>query len=152
MNNNMSATRNHGSKSQHGFSLIELMVVVVVIGILAAIAYPSYQESVRKTKRSEGKAALMRDMQQQERDYSRLNSYVAFSASELGNYRGFSGDNEASSEYRMSAAACGDGGLADCVEIRAVPVFTDEKCGTLTLRSNGVTGSSVDANAAECWK
>lgn len=45
---------------QKGFTLIELMIVVAVIGILAAIAYPSYQDSVRKARRADGKAEIMR--------------------------------------------------------------------------------------------
>ncbi len=50
-----------------GFTLIELMIAVAVIGILAAIAYPSYQEFVRKARRADGKEALVRLQIEQEK-------------------------------------------------------------------------------------
>ncbi|MEO8600005.1 MAG: type IV pilin protein, partial [bacterium] len=65
---------------QKGFTLIELMIVVAVIGILAAVAYPSYQDSIIKTKRAEGRAALMAAMQQQERYYTQNNAYFPFTS------------------------------------------------------------------------
>jgi prepilin-type N-terminal cleavage/methylation domain-containing protein len=54
---------------QKGFTLIELMIAVVVIAILAAIAYPSYQDSVRKSRRADAKSALMEHAQFMERTY-----------------------------------------------------------------------------------
>lgn len=64
-------------KRANGFSLIELMIVVAVIGILSAIAYPSYQESVRKGNRAEVKAALLEAAQALERFYSLNGSYLS---------------------------------------------------------------------------
>ncbi len=133
-----------------GFTLIEVMITVVIIGILAAIVYPSYQESVRKAKRAEGRAALLRDMQQQERDYSRTNSYTAFTAASPGNYRGFSGDNATSSVYTVSAAACDGHAIQACVQLTAAPNFTDERCGSLTLTSMGVR-NATGAKPEGCW-
>ena len=138
------------SKTQRGFTLIEVMVTVVIVAILAAIVYPSYQESVRKAKRAEGRSALLRDMQQQERDYSRMNSYIAFTSSSPGNYRGFSGDNAGNSAYTVSAAACGGHTIQACVEITAKPTFTDDRCGSLTLTSMGVQGAT-GSKPKECW-
>ena len=60
-----------------GFTLIELMIVVAIVGILSAIAYPSYLEHVRKGMRAEAKAALMEGAQALERYYSVNGTYVA---------------------------------------------------------------------------
>src|SRR5437868_7019148 len=57
-----------GTRTQ-GFTLLELMIAVVVIGLLSAIAFPSYQEQVRRGKRAEGKSALLKAAQLQERIY-----------------------------------------------------------------------------------
>lgn len=62
-------------KNQKGFTLIELMIVVAIVGIIAAIAYPSYTEHVRKTKRSDGQGALMGLAAAMERHYASNNSY-----------------------------------------------------------------------------
>jgi len=58
-----------------GFTLIELMIVVVIVSILAAVAYPSYQNSVQKSRRSDGTAALLQAAQILERCYTELNAY-----------------------------------------------------------------------------
>jgi len=63
-------------KRQRGFTLIELMVTVAVIAILAAIAFPSYQDSLRKSRRTDGKNALTQAVANMERYYTENNTYL----------------------------------------------------------------------------
>jgi type IV pilus assembly protein PilE len=65
------------NRSSSGFSLIELMVAVGILAIVAALAYPSYQNSVRKGRRAEGFAALAAIQQAQERWRSNRTSYAS---------------------------------------------------------------------------
>ncbi|ADC63921.1 type IV pilin protein [Allochromatium vinosum] len=59
-----------------GFTLIELMIAVAVLGILSAIAYPSYQDYVRKGRRSDGQSSLMSAVQKMEIYYSSNGTYT----------------------------------------------------------------------------
>lgn len=63
-------------KNNKGFTLIEVMIVVAIIGILAAIAYPSYDEYVKRGNRTEGQAFLMDVAARQERYFSQNNAYI----------------------------------------------------------------------------
>jgi type IV pilus assembly protein PilE len=62
-------------RSQRGVTLLELLVVVVVIGILAAIAYPSYREQVRRSNRTEARVALEQTAGALEKCYTRYMAY-----------------------------------------------------------------------------
>lgn len=142
----------------HGFTMIELMVVLIIAAILAAVAIPSYQESVLKTRRSEGRAALMKGMQQQERYYSLHTTYLAFSSSstdaEAKKFSWFSGANAKASFYEISAQACSGKTIRDCVVLIAQPgtgkvnaSYRDPVCGALSLNSSGEESAGAD----RCW-
>jgi type IV pilus assembly protein PilE len=141
-------------KTSTGFTLIELMIVVAIIGILASVAVPSYMESVRKGKRAEGRAALLDLLQQQERYFGQFGTYVAFTDGTGGgaNFKVFSGDKAAGAAYLLTAATCAspNDSLGTCVLVSAVPQFTDAEAGTLTANSIG-TKSCTGTKMSVCW-
>ncbi len=152
-----SATR--GRPAQAGFSLIELMIVVVIIGIIAAIAYPSYQRNVRESNRTEAQGALVTLAALQERFFSDNNSYgllgttctrINFPATTEHGY------------YTIAVTLPGTPPTEDTVNCRitanhassytltataaAAPQTADAGCTTLTLTSTGVK------SPAACWR
>lgn len=146
-------------RQSNGFTLIETLFVLLTVAVLAGIAYPTYVESVRKSKRAEGRAALYLLMQQQERYYSRHNSYIAFSAqSDNENekmFKWYSGSSPSGSAYEMKAEACDSDTIRNCVRIIAMPGtlnvdagYRDPTCGEMSMTSAGIK----HANTSECWK
>jgi len=134
-----------------GITLIELMIVVAIIGILASVAYPSYQESVRRGQRAEAKSQLMAAAQLMERGFTMNNSYAAMGAAELAAAQlDRSPKPPAVQTYNIGVAT-----TATTYALQAVPVgsMAGDRCGTMTLNetgAQGVTGGAT-ATAAECW-
>ena len=140
-----------------GFTLIEMMVVVAVIGILAAIAYPAYTNSVIKGKRSQGRTALLDLMQQQERYFTQNNTYKSFASGDTtAGLKTWSGDGTTptGAAYWIAAATCPSStSLKDCVLLTATPQspFVDPVAGNLTYQSTGAK-SCTGTDTSVCWK
>ena len=141
-----------------GFSLIELMVVMVILALMLALALPAYHGHIVRAKRVQGQAALLKLMQQQERYYSQNNRYAAFSsdAFNAGQFKWWSGATAADSAYEIQALACPGLPLTHCVKLVAIPgsdkvdsAFKDRHCATLALDSTGRRFAS--GAAARCW-
>src|SRR5262245_213083 len=67
--------RNMTQNRQRGFTLVELMVVVVIVAILASIGIPSYREHMQRANRAEAKSSLLEDAQFLERNRTATNKY-----------------------------------------------------------------------------
>jgi type IV pilus assembly protein PilE len=115
-----------------------MMVIVAIIGILAAIAYPNYAEFVARGRRAEAKTAMLGAMQSLERHYGQFNTY-ADPADNSRAWQGFPAQSE-SQLYALSAVSCGTVALNECVQVNAAPRIADATCGTLVLRSTGAQG------------
>ena len=133
-----------------GFTLIELMITVAIIGVLGAIAYPSYQDSVRKSRRAEGRSAMMEVLQQQERYMTQNNTYLAFADTATSSvFKNFSGDSKAKASYWIGSRAC-SGDINICVEVFGTPKYTDPDITELTITSTGVK-SCTGTKTSVCW-
>ena len=137
-----------------GFTLIEVMIVVAIVGILAAIAYPSYQESVRKSRRAEAKAALVNAAQQLERLYTQNNSYAAATIGDLATNTirdHVPADRpHANATYLIALNPAPTATTYTLTATRAGAQASDMTCGDYTLTNTGVKSVSA-GTVASCW-
>lgn len=133
-------------KNISGFTLIELMIVVAVIAILAAIAYPSYADSVRKGHRGQAKADLMETAQLLERHRTVNNTYASFNMNAFGK-----SPHSGTTRYNVVL----ENEDADGYDLTATPIGSqakDTQCGALSINQAGVKSISGSGGTVErCW-
>lgn len=131
-------------KKHLGFTLTELMIVVAIIGILAAIAYPSYQEQVRQSRRADAQAVLLELSQFMERYYTENNAYnQTLGGTAVSLPFTESPKSGASKYYDLSLSAV----AANTFTLQAAPkgAQATDSCGTMTLTNTGAK------TPAGCW-
>jgi len=128
-----------------GITLIELMIVIVVIGIMAAIAYPNYREFVARANRNEAKAALLRIATNQERFYLQNNTYTC-DMTRLG-FAGAGPVQTDSGTYTVDVTQCDANNFVARADY--IPADTESgKCSWFRIDGRNVKTS---APLADCW-
>lgn len=142
-------------KSSTGFTLIEVMIVVAIVGILAAVAYPSYQEHVRKAKRADAQAALMELSQFMERHYTSNGRYLKTDGDAPDLPFGEAPKDGGSKSYDLAFEAGSP--TANSYVLEAIPTgsMANDSCGTLTLSNTGAKGlkdQEAGTTTSDCWR
>jgi type IV pilus assembly protein PilE len=129
-----------------GFSLIELMIVVVIVGIIMAISVPSYQGYVLRSHRTDAHSSLLDIAARQERFVAQRNSYTQDIAGGTGLNMGDANSSEGYYTLAVSNAPCTN--IANCYTIIATAVGSqanDTDCDPISYNSAGTK------TPADCW-
>jgi type IV pilus assembly protein PilE len=138
-----SSNRQFMRKNKLGFTLVELMIAVAVIGILAAIAIPNYQQYVLRANRADAKAILMETAQYMERYYTTNNTYVGATVLSAVSPKGASATSK---KYDITFSS---GPTATSFTLRAETAGgqDNDTCGDLTISNTGAQTPTT----AGCW-
>jgi len=131
-------------KSNTGFTMVELMIVIAIIGILAAVGFPAYTNAVKKGDRADAIDSLMSLSGRMEEYYMNNDTYDGATVTAAGD--GTVGSNKTSDDlYTLAISSA----TAFQYTLTATPKKSDTECTTLTLNSLGEKGST--GTGTDCW-
>ncbi|WP_238947782.1 type IV pilin protein [Caldimonas brevitalea] len=130
--------------------MVELLIVVAIIGIISAVAYPSYQEQVKRGRRSDAQTVLLEASQFMQRHYAAQNTFLGATLP----------DNLTTAPKGTGDAASYTIEISEDTTARTFKLVASpqgnmdaDRCGDLTLTDTGVRGATGSgATVAECWR
>lgn len=138
-------------QNQCGITLIEVLVTLVIVGILASIALPSYWDYVARGHRADAKAVLMEDVQFLERNFTLSNRYNQDSAGNAINLPFTQSPKTGTALYTIVATTLS----ATQFVLSATPVVGEamdgDGCGAFTYDQQGIKGVTGGLSVDECW-
>lgn len=131
-----------------GFTLIELVVVMAIIAILGAIAYPTYQNQMFRSRRADGREMLQRIAAAQERFYTNRNQYATDLTTAAG--LGLGNANSEAGHYNLAIVVAA-GGQSYTLTATPQGMQASDKCANLTVNNVGARGYTGDESNGPCW-
>ena len=147
--------QHNNAMRQRGFTLIEIMIVVAIVGILSAIAYPSYAEYVRRGHRADARAGLLQAQQWLERAATATGQYPTSGSAPYYALPGaLTWNGDAAKRYTVSFKVAPTASTFTLIATRKAGPQANDRCGDFTITNTGQRGADnlgSGTTVAECW-
>lgn len=146
------------TKTNLGFTLIELMIVIVLAGLLASVAIPGYQKAIRQTRRTDAKTALLSLQQAQEKYRANCKQYATVlnpgkTACEPGVSYELNAPARSPNGYYLLSISSADAGSYTLTATHTGTQTQDTDCKTLSITKEGekTSTNSLGQSSPDCW-